>query len=187
MYVVKAGDTLNKIAAKYDTTAAELGKLNNIKNLDLILVGQKLVLPSTEEDLTGKTIILHSNDVHGAVAGYTYMRGLKAQFRDQGAEVVLVDAGDYSQGTTYVSVSKGKDAVKMMNKVGYDVVTLGNHEFDYGMDRFFELTKMAKFPYVSCNFADMDGKAALDAYKKLSRKRGGRKLFVLQKECKIAR
>lgn len=157
VYVVKAGDTLNKIAAKYDTTAAELGKLNNIKNLDLILVGQKLVLPSTEEDLTGKTIILHSNDVHGAVAGYTYMRGLKAQFRDQGAEVVLVDAGDYSQGTTYVSVSKGKDAVKMMNKVGYDVVTLGNHEFDYGYAQLVKNMKSAKFNVICSDVFDADG------------------------------
>ena len=53
----------------------------------------------------GKTVILHSNDVHGALAGYAYMPALKAQFEAAGAEVYMVDAGDFSQGTVYVSSS----------------------------------------------------------------------------------
>lgn len=64
--------------------------------------------------LTGKTVILHSNDVHGAIDLYAAMASLKADYEAQGAEVILADAGDYSQGTVYVSVHKGADAVAMM-------------------------------------------------------------------------
>ena len=77
-------------------------------------------------DYTGKTVILHSNDVHGAIDGYAYMKELKNEFLAAGAkEVLLVDAGDFSQGTTYVSSSKGDSAIAMMNAAGYDIVTLG--------------------------------------------------------------
>ena len=54
-------------------------------------------------DFTGKTVILHTNDVHGALAGYAYAAALKSHFENAGAEVYLVDAGDFSQGTVYVS------------------------------------------------------------------------------------
>ena len=83
-------------------------------------------------DYTGKTVILHTNDVHGAIEGYAYIPALKARFEAAGAEVFVVDGGDYSQGSPYVSVSKGASAVALMNEAGYDVVALGNHEFDYG-------------------------------------------------------
>ncbi len=89
----------------------------------------------THGDLYGKTVILHSNDVHGAIEGYAKMAALKAEYEAREATVILIDAGDYSQGTTYVSTSKGYDAITMMNAVGYDVITLGNHEFDYGFDQ----------------------------------------------------
>ena len=85
-------------------------------------------------ELDGKTVILHTNDVHGAVDGYAYITALKAEYEAKGAEVILADAGDYSQGTTYVSTTKGLDAIKMMNVAGYDVATIGNHEFDYGYE-----------------------------------------------------
>lgn len=78
------------------------------------------------QPLSGKTVILHSNDVHGAIDLYAAMAALKADYEAQGAEVILADAGDYSQGTVYVSVNKGADAVTMMNATGYDVATIGN-------------------------------------------------------------
>ena len=108
-----------------------------------------------EKPLDGKTVFLHSNDVHGAIDLYAAMAALKADYEAQGAEVILADAGDYSQGTVYVSVNKGADAVAMMNATGYDVVTLGNHEFDYGMDRAKAIMKEADFPYLSCNWVDL--------------------------------
>lgn len=83
--------------------------------------------------LKGKTVILHTNDVHGAIDKYAKVAALRNECYDRGASaVVLLDAGDFSQGSTYVSLSKGATAVELMNAVGYDAVTLGNHEFDYG-------------------------------------------------------
>ena len=113
--------------------------------------------------LTGKTVILHSNDVHGAIDLYAAMASLKADYEAQGAEVILADAGDYSQGTVYVSVHKGADAVAMMNATGYDVATIGNHEFDYGYAQLAENMKAAKFKVLCADVLDADGKTIFDA------------------------
>ena len=113
--------------------------------------------------LDGKTVILHSNDVHGAIDLYAAMAAMKADYEAQGAEVILADAGDYSQGTVYVSVNKGADAVTMMNATGYDVVTLGNHEFDYGYAQLAENMKAAKFQVLCADVLGADGKTIYDA------------------------
>ena len=116
-----------------------------------------------EATMAGKTVILHTNDVHGAVDGYAYIAQLKADYEAKGAEVILVDAGDYSQGKTYVSVTKGADAVTMMNAAGYDVVTLGNHEFDYGYAQLKENMSKAKFKVVCADVFNEDGTPIFDA------------------------
>ena len=85
-------------------------------------------------DYTGKTVILHSNDVHGQLDGYAYIAGLRTYFESLGAEVILTDSGDFSQGSVYVSSTKGAAAIEMMNAAKYNVVTLGNHEFDFGYE-----------------------------------------------------
>lgn len=117
----------------------------------------------TEATMAGKTVILHTNDVHGAVEGYAYIAALKADYEAKGAEVILVDAGDYSQGKTYVSVTKGADAVTMMNAAGYDVVTLGNHEFDYGYAQLKENMSKAKFKVVCADVFNENGTPIFDA------------------------
>ena len=117
----------------------------------------------TEATMAGKTVILHTNDVHGAVNGYACIAQLKADYEAKGAEVILVDAGDYSQGKTYVSVTKGADAVTMMNAAGYDVVTLGNHEFDYGYAQLKENMSKAKFKVVCADVFNEDGTPIFDA------------------------
>ena len=114
-------------------------------------------------EMAGKTVILHTNDVHGAVEGYAYIAQLKADYEAKGAEVILVDAGDFSQGTTYVSSTKGADAVTMMNAAGYDVVTLGNHEFDYGYAQLKENMSKAKFKVVCADVYNEDGTPIFDA------------------------
>ena len=116
-----------------------------------------------EATMAGKTVILHTNDVHGAVDGYAYIAQLKADYEAKGAEVILVDAGDYSQGKTYVSVTKGADAVTMMNAAGYDVVTLGNHEFDYGYAQLKENMSKAKFKVICADVFNEDGTPIFDA------------------------
>ena len=116
-------------------------------------------------DYTGKTIILHTNDVHGALSGYAYAAALKSRFENAGAEVYLVDAGDFSQGTTYVSSFKGASAVTMMNAAGYDLVTLGNHEFDFGYAQLTENLNNAKFTVLCADvYLDATGEPIYDPY-----------------------
>ena len=102
-------------------------------------------------DYAGKTVIIHSNDVHGALDGYAYMANYAQIVKDHGGEVIMVDAGDFTQGTPYVSLSKGHTAIEMMNAAGYDLVTLGNHEFDFGYDQLMENLKDANFQVISAN------------------------------------
>ncbi|MBD9253412.1 bifunctional metallophosphatase/5'-nucleotidase [bacterium] len=116
-----------------------------------------------EATMAGKTVILHTNDVHGAIEGYAYIAQLKADYEAKGAEVILVDAGDYSQGEVYVSDTKGLDAVEMMNVTGYDVVTLGNHEFDYGYAQLKENMTKADFKILCANVYGEDGTPIFDA------------------------
>lgn len=116
-----------------------------------------------EATMAGKTVILHTNDVHGAIAGYAYITALKADYEAKGAEVILVDAGDYSQGEVYVSDTKGLDAVEMMNVTGYDIVTLGNHEFDYGYAQLKANMTKADFKILCANVYGEDGTPIFDA------------------------
>ena len=125
----------------------------------------------------GKTVILHTNDVHGAIDGYAYVAKAKADLEAQGAEVILVDAGDFSQGTTNVSTTKGADAITMMNAAGYDVATLGNHEFDYGYAQLKENLSKADFKVVCANVFE-NGKTIYDPYTVLTMESGLKVAFV---------
>ena len=116
------------------------------------------------KDYTGKTVILHSNDVHGQIDGYAYIAGLRDYFKSLGAEVILADSGDFSQGTVYVSSSKGATAVEMMNAAGYSVVTLGNHEFDFGYAQLMDNLANAEFPVICASVTlDETGETILPA------------------------
>ena len=117
--------------------------------------------------LDNDIVILYTNDVHCGVddnLGYTGLAAVKNALEAQGKHVVLVDNGDAVQGDTIGTLSNGEYIIDIMNEVGYDVATPGNHEFDYGMDQFFALTEQANFPYVSANFVDSDGNTVLDPY-----------------------
>ena len=94
----------------------------------LMVFGLMTTAFAAEGELAGKTVILHTNDVHGAVGLYAKVAGLKKDYQAKGADVILVDAGDYIQGEPYVSDSQGKTAIELMNAAGYDVATFGNHE-----------------------------------------------------------
>ena len=113
--------------------------------------------------LNGKTVILHTNDVHGSIELYAKVAAMKGDYEARGAQVILADAGDYSQGTVYVSVNKGKDAVTMMNAAGYEVATIGNHEFDYGYAQLKSNLDSAAFKVVCANVLQ-DGSPVFDAY-----------------------
>ena len=119
---------------------------------DKILPDAATVMIRTDAlNFDGKVVIIHSNDVHGAIDGYAYMASFAQTVKDRGGEVIMVDAGDFTQGSPYVSLSKGHTAIEMMNAAGYDLVTLGNHEFDFGYDQLMENLKDANFPVISAN------------------------------------
>lgn len=108
-------------------------------------------------DLSGKTVIVHTNDMHGAISKYAYVASVKQNLQARGAEVILADCGDFSQGTPYVSTTKGLNAVTMMNAAGYDIATLGNHEFDYGYYKLMSNLSTAKFKVVCADVLGADG------------------------------
>lgn len=103
-------------------------------------------LPSS---LFGKTVILHTNDMHGNLYRLPKLATLKSDFESLGATVLLVDAGDFLSGDPLVYLSRGKSAVALMNAAGYDYVALGNHEFDYGWDVLQEDLIDAEFKVLS--------------------------------------
>lgn len=112
--------------------------------------------------------ILYTNDVHTYInKDLTY--SLIAAYRDTLDNVLLVDAGDHIQGTAYGGLDSGATILKLMNAAAYDLATLGNHEFDYGMDGCMNAIAWAEFPYVSCNFYHEEngvaGDPVLDSYK----------------------
>ena len=114
----------------------------------------------TEQDLTGHIVILHTNDVHGAIGEYAKVDALKQAYQEAGAYVLLADAGDFIQGDPTVSASQGKTAIELMNLAGYDVAAPGNHEFDYGYPNLKTLAGEADFPILAANVR-YDNAAAL--------------------------
>ena len=126
---------------------------------------------ATENPDPNDVVILYTNDVHTYIDGplsYDIIAGLKTELRKQYKNVLLVDAGDHIQGTAYGSMDKGATILKLMNAAHYDVATMGNHEFDYGMEGNINIRQWADFPYVSCNFfhetAGVRGDNVLDSF-----------------------
>ena len=133
------------------------------------------VSEAPEVQLEGKIVILHTNDVHGAIESYAKVAALKAEYEEAGAHVLLMDAGDFIQGTTNVNDSEGATAVELMNLVGYDVAAPGNHEFDYGYANLKKLATAAGFPILAANIK-YEGKTPFDAHIVLDA--GGKKIGV---------
>ena len=118
---------------------------------------------STTKDLTGHIVILHTNDVHGGIAGYAKLAAVKESYTASGAYALLVDAGDYIQGDPTVSASQGKTAIELMNSTGYDAATVGNHEFDYGYANLKTISAQANFPILAAN-VQYNGATAFDSH-----------------------
>ena len=112
-------------------------------------------------------LVLHTNDMHSRIepfakdyvdstladkGGMLRRANFIAQQRKEHKNVLLFDSGDFSQGTPYYNLYKGEVEVEMMNAMGYDAATIGNHEFDFGLSNMVRLFKMAKFPIVCSNY-----------------------------------
>lgn len=131
-----------------------------------MVIGLTAVTPGSTvkaaEDLTGKLVILHTNDMHGqyetnkekGVLGISAVKALKGYYEKQGANVLLFDAGDFSQGTNLVNYYDGLNAVYFMNAAGYDAVSLGNHEFDFGFEELKAMVNAADFAVLDANILD---------------------------------
>lgn len=116
--------------------------------------------------------ILYTNDVHTYIdnpISYDVIAAVKEELKTQYKNVLLVDAGDHSQGTVYGSMDFGETIIELMNAAGYDVATLGNHEFDYSMEGTMDIIEWAEFPYVSANFYKLENgqrtENVLDSFK----------------------
>ena len=131
-------------------------------SLIIVLVLLSITVPAQQKI---KLVILHTNDTHSQVepteksilktadmGGYARRMGLIAQIREQEKNVLLVDAGDYSQGTPYFNFFNGRVEIDAMNRMKYDAGTLGNHEFDNGIDTLAVVLKNALFPMISSNY-----------------------------------
>ena len=101
---------------------------------------------------TDTIVILYENDVHCAVEGYSKLAAMKNELMESYTNVGVVSVGDFVQGGTLGAVSKGEYIVNLMNKVSYDAIALGNHEFDYQLPRLNELNAMSNTKFISCNF-----------------------------------
>ena len=98
-------------------------------------------------------VILYENDVHCEVEGYSKLLAMKNELAETYAHVGVVSVGDFVQGGTLGAVSKGEYIVNLMNLVGYDAIALGNHEFDYQIERLTELCEMSNTKFICSNFA----------------------------------
>ena len=126
------------------------------KVLSLILILLVILLPicsfTAFADGSGDIVILYENDVHCAAEGYSKLSAMKQELSKTYNHVGVVSVGDYVQGGSLGSFSKGEYMVQLQNMVGYDAITLGNHEFDYRLSRLNELVDMMNTKPVSCNF-----------------------------------
>ena len=125
-------------------------------------------------------VILHTNDTHSTIepvskyskvkeaagkAGCVRRATMVKQLREQNPDILLFDSGDFSQGSTFYTMYKGDVEVGLMNNMGYDAATIGNHEFDFGLDNLARLARQAKFPIV-CSNCDFTGTPCQDVIKK---------------------
>lgn len=112
-------------------------------------------------------VILHSNDCHSQIlpfnknladkskadlGGFARRVAFVKQQREKDPDLLLFDSGDFSQGSSYYNLYKGDVEIGLMNIMRYDAATIGNHEFDFGLDNMARIFRMAKFPIVCANY-----------------------------------
>ena len=159
-----------KLATKFKYGKAVLPMLKKLLAVllvvSMLMTGLAFAEEATEVEHQ-PVVVLYTNDVHCGIEdaiGYAGLAAYEKAYEKLGYEVILVDNGDAIQGGPIGTLSKGEYIIDIMNAVGYDIATIGNHEFDYGMDVFMSLREKAEFPYISANFCDLEGNTILDPY-----------------------
>ena len=163
---------MRKILSMLLVFAMLLGLLAACGNTDVPDVTEATNPGESEVVEQGDIVILYTNDVHTYIdnpLSYDVIAAVKTELQKEYEYVLLLDAGDHTQGTAYGSMDKGATIVSLMNAAGYDAATLGNHEFDYNMDGTMNVIELADYTYVSCNFYHEEngvaGETVLPAYK----------------------
>ena len=129
---------------------------------NLVFASQKSIL---DKNAAYKLTVLHTNDQHSRIepfdssysrnpnqGGFARRATLIQQIRSQEKNVLLLDAGDIFQGTPYFNFYGGELEFKLMSMMGYDAATMGNHDFDNGLDGFLKALPNAKFPFITSNY-----------------------------------
>ena len=138
-----------------------------MKKFLLLLIAFVLLVPSLEARHPVKELfVLHTSDTHSRIepvpdassapdagkGGVVRRASFVAQFRAEHPDALLFDCGDISQGTPYYNLFQGELEVRMMNRMKYDAMTIGNHEFDFGLENMARLFRLADFPVVCANY-----------------------------------
>ena len=148
-----------------------------MKRLHLIIIIALLSVLTATAKKQKQLVILHTNEIAGR-GGFMRRVSMVKQQRQQHPDLLLFDSGDFSQGSGYYTLFKGEVEIGLMNEMGYDAATIGNHEFDFGLDNMARIFRMAKFPIVCSNY-DCTGTVLEGVVKPyVTLKRGGVKIGV---------
>lgn len=128
------------------------------------------IISESKESYDGKLVVIHTNDIHGSYAksntslGISSILALRTYYENLGANVLVLDAGDFSRGNALVDYFKGENAVDFLNITKYDAIALGNHEFDFGLDTLKNNLSKANFKVLGANVCDKKtGKVIFDS------------------------
>ena len=138
-----------------------------MKRLHLIIFMALLSVVSVGAKTKKQLVVLHTNDVHSCImplnenldnkdiagrGGFIRRVNMIKEQRALHPDLLFFDSGDFSQGSGYYTLFKGDVEIGLMNQMGYDAVTIGNHEFDFGLENMARLFRMANFPIVCSNY-----------------------------------
>lgn len=115
----------------------------------------------------GDIVVLYTNDIHGYFdkkLSYASVASIKQDLINQGKKVIVMDAGDHLSGSLYSIYDKGQTVMELMDEAGYDVATLGNHEFDHGFKRLDEVRHNAKYEYICSNLYHLENNKITTRY-----------------------
>ena len=138
-----------------------------MRKFHLIIMVALLAVVSASAKTKKQLVVLHTNDTHSCImplnenldnkdlagrGGFIRRINMIKEERRQNPDLLFFDSGDFSQGSGFYTLFKGEVEIGLMNQMGYDAVTIGNHEFDFGLENMAKLFRMANFPVVCSNY-----------------------------------
>ena len=167
--------------------------MNNMKRISLIITLTLTVALTSMAKGGRQLVILHTNDTHSCIfplsealadtmlagrGGFIRRIAMLKEERQKHPDLLYFDSGDFSQGSAYYTMYKGDVEIGLMNEMGIDASTIGNHEFDFGMENMARIFRMANFPIVCSNY-DFTGTVVEGTVKRyIVLKRNGIKIGV---------